>query len=50
MLGTDIGAALMARVLTFDLSWLSPLLILISVFRRKQTHISQMGRVSIGLG
>ena len=27
MLGADVGTALMARVLTFDLSWLSPLLI-----------------------
>lgn len=53
MLGADVGTALMARVLTFDLSWLSPLLILVGVFlflSRKQTRISQMGRVSIGLG
>jgi len=53
MLGADVGTALMARVLTFDLSWLSPLLILVGVFlflSRKQTRIGQMGRVSIGLG
>ncbi len=31
MLGADVGTALMARVLTFDLSWLSPLLILAGV-------------------
>lgn len=31
MLGADVGTALMARVLTFDLSWLSPLLILVGV-------------------
>ena len=53
MLGADVGTALMARVLTFDLSWLSPLLILIGVFlflSRKQMRIGQIGRVLIGLG
>lgn len=53
MLGADVGTALMARVLTFDLSWLSPLLTLVGVFlflSRKQTRVGQMGRVCIGLG
>lgn len=53
MLGADVGTALMARVLTFDLSWLSPLLIFIGVIfflSRKQTRLGQMGRVAIGLG
>ncbi|KTC36118.1 hypothetical protein AO260_02610 [Pseudomonas sp. ABAC21] len=53
MLGADVGTALMARVLTFDLSWLSPLLIFLGVIfflSRKQTRAGQMGRVSIGLG
>ena len=53
MLGADVGTALMARVLTFDLSRLSPLLILIGVFlflSRKQMRIGQIGRVLIGLG
>ncbi|GAB6404370.1 Na/Pi cotransporter family protein [Pseudomonas sp. MHK4] len=53
MLGADVGTALMARVLTFDLSWLSPLLIFVGVIfflSRKQTRLGQMGRVSIGLG
>ncbi|STV29463.1 Sodium-dependent phosphate transporter [Klebsiella pneumoniae] len=43
----------MARVLTFDLSWLSPLLIFIGVIfflGRKQTRAGQLGRVGIGLG
>ncbi|MFS1564238.1 MAG: Na/Pi symporter [Candidatus Arsenophonus phytopathogenicus] len=31
MLGADVGTAIMARVLTFDLVWLSPLLILFGV-------------------
>ncbi|WP_417661530.1 Na/Pi cotransporter family protein [Pseudomonas sp.] len=53
MLGADVGTALMARVLTFDLSWLSPLLIFVGVIfflSRKQTRLGQMGRVGIGLG
>jgi phosphate:Na+ symporter len=53
ILGADVGTALMARVLTFDLSWLSPLLIFVGVsffLSRKQTRAGQMGRVGIGLG
>jgi phosphate:Na+ symporter len=53
MLGADVGTAVMSRVLTFDLSWLSPLLLFVGVvlfLSRKQTRVGQMGRVSIGLG
>lgn len=53
VLGADVGTALMARVLTFDLTWLSPLLIFIGVIfflSRKQTRAGQLGRVGIGLG
>ena len=53
MLGADVGTALMARILTFDLSWLSPLLIFVGVamfLSRKQMRAGQMGRVAIGLG
>lgn len=53
MLGADVGTALMARVLTLDLTWLSPLLIFLGVvffLARKQTRAGQLGRVSIGLG
>ncbi|MEG5265048.1 Na/Pi cotransporter family protein [Pseudomonas sp. JDS28PS106] len=53
MLGADVGTALMSRILTFDLSWLSPLLIFLGVvffLSRKQTRAGQLGRVSIGLG
>ncbi|MFH5070175.1 Na/Pi cotransporter family protein [Enterobacter cloacae complex sp. 2024EL-00215] len=53
VLGADVGTALMARILTFDLSWLSPLLIFIGVIfflGRKQTRAGQLGRVAIGLG
>lgn len=53
LLGADVGTALMARVLTFDLSWLSPLLILFGVIAflsQKKTRIGQVGRAGIGLG
>jgi phosphate:Na+ symporter len=53
MLGADVGTALMARILTLDLSWLSPILILVGVplfLSRKQTRVGQFGRTLIGLG
>jgi len=53
MLGADVGTALMARVLTLNLSWLSPLLIFLGVIfflSRRQTRAGQLGRVAIGLG
>ena len=53
ILGADVGTALMARLLTFDLSWLSPLFIFLGVvffLGRKQTRAGQLGRTSIGLG
>jgi phosphate:Na+ symporter len=53
MLGADVGTAVMSRILTFDLSWLSPLLIFLGVIfflARKQTRVGQLGRVGIGLG
>jgi phosphate:Na+ symporter len=53
LLGADVGTALMARVLTLDLSWLSPLLIFFGVpifLSRKQSRAGQLGRVAIGLG
>lgn len=53
ILGADVGTALMARILTFDLSWLSPLFIFFGVMfflGRKQARAGQLGRTSIGLG
>ena len=53
VLGADVGTAIMARILTFDLSWLSPLFIFFGVvffLRRKQTRAGQIGRAAIGLG
>lgn len=53
MLGANIGTALIVQLLSFDASWLSPLLILLGVVafrkgRRAQTR--DLGRVGIGLG
>lgn len=53
VLGADVGTALMARILMFDLSWLSPLFIFFGVMfflGRKQSRVGQLGRISIGLG
>jgi phosphate:Na+ symporter len=53
MLGADIGSSLMAVVLSFDLSWLSPLLIFVGVVMfvtRQDTSAGRIGRVLIGLG
>jgi phosphate:Na+ symporter len=53
MLGADVGTSLMAVVFSFDLSWLSPLLIFVGVvlFISKQNNVAgRIGRVLIGLG
>ncbi len=53
MLGADIGSSLMAVVFSFDLSWLSPLLIFVGVvlyIGRDKTTAGHLGRVAIGLG
>jgi phosphate:Na+ symporter len=53
MLGADMGTSLMAVVFSFDLSWLSPLLIFFGVvlfITRDKTTAGHLGRVAIGLG
>src|SRR5205809_2043836 len=53
MLGADVGTALMTLVFSLDLSWLSPLLIVVGVtlfMRRESTSLGRVGRVLIGLG
>jgi phosphate:Na+ symporter len=53
MLGADVGTALMAVVYSFDLSWLSPLLIFVGVvmfISRQDRTAGRIGRVLIGLG
>ena len=53
MLGADIGSAAMAVVFSFDLSWLSPLLIFSGVALFIKNQAGQGGRIArvlIGLG
>jgi phosphate:Na+ symporter len=53
MLGANVGTALIVQLLSFDMGWLSPLLILAGVvaFRSaNQTRTRDLGRVAIGLG
>lgn len=53
MLGADVGTSLMAVVFSFDLSWLSPLLIFLGVvlfIARQDSTVGRMGRILIGLG
>lgn len=53
MLGADIGTTIAAQVLSFDLGWVSPLLIgagVITFLSSKQEKARHLGRVAIGLG
>lgn len=53
MLGADVGTTLVAQVLSFDLSFLSPLLLVVGVVMHKtlkRTLHRQIGRAAIGLG
>jgi phosphate:Na+ symporter len=53
MLGADVGTSVMAVVFSFDLSWISPLLIFVGVvifISRQNSGIGAVGRVLIGLG
>jgi len=53
MLGADIGTSLMAVLFSRDLSWLSPLFILVGVvlfIARPSTTAGRVGRILIGLG
>jgi len=53
MLGADVGTALMVVVYSFDLAWLSPLLIVVGVvvfISRQKVPAGHVGRVLIGLG
>lgn len=53
VLGADLGSAVMARVLTLNLSWTAPLLIFTGTLlflKRSGDHAGQFGRVLLGLG
>jgi len=53
VLGADVGTSVVAQVFSLDLSWLSPLLILVGVIfflSRRNTNAGRLGRVGIGFG
>lgn len=53
MLGADVGTAIVTIVLSFDLSFLAPLLIVVGVtlfLWRESSAIGRFGRILIGLG
>lgn len=53
MLGADVGTTMVAQLLSFDISWLAPTVILIGVavhFSSNKTFNKQLGRTGIGLG
>ena len=53
MLGADIGTSLVAQVLSFDVSWLSPVFIAGGLIVHNWTEANrpkQLGRAAIGLG
>ena len=53
MLGADVGSTLVVQVLSFDLSWFSPVMLLLGVlmFLAGRSAIwRHLGRVAIGLG
>ncbi len=53
VLGADVGTSLMARLLSINNAWLSPLLLLTGISLRlsgKETARGQVGQVVVGLG
>ena len=52
MLGANIGTTLIVQVLSFDVSRVSPLLLLagVAMFRTGAARTRDIGRVAIGLG
>jgi phosphate:Na+ symporter len=53
MLGADVGTSLVTLVLSFELDWLAPILIVAGVtlfLRRQDTPWGRFGRILIGLG
>lgn len=55
MLGADVGTTLVAQLLTFDLSWMMPVMLIsgfliYTVFENKPGRLSHFGKMLIGLG
>ncbi|UJQ94314.1 Na/Pi cotransporter family protein [Mariluticola halotolerans] len=52
MLGADIGSAVVVQILSVDLSWLTPVLLIaggLCFFRGKSRETRQLGRILIGI-
>ena len=53
VLGADLGSALVARILSFDLSWLAPICLVAGVgsfLASERRTVRQTGRILVGLG
>ena len=53
MLGADVGTSLVVQLLSVDLSWLSPLLIVFGVvmlLARRGSPLGHIGRIALGFG
>lgn len=53
MLGANIGTALVVKALSFDVSWVAPLLLVVGYFafrHGRKGMVHNLGRVGIGLG
>lgn len=55
MLGADVGTTLVAQILTFDLSWMMPSMLIsgfliYTVFENRPGRLSHFGKMLIGLG
>jgi phosphate:Na+ symporter len=53
MLGADVGTALVVQIFSFDLSWLSPLFLVVGVvgaFARRSSRMENVFRAMIGIG
>ncbi len=55
MLGADVGTTLVAQLLTFDLSWLMPTMLIsgfmvFTIFENRPGRLAHFGKMMIGLG
>lgn len=54
VLGADVGITIVAQVMTFNMSWLSPVLIILGYFfytgENQSGPVRQVGRILVGLG
>jgi phosphate:Na+ symporter len=53
MLGANVGTTLIVQLLSFDVSWIAPLFLVVGVLafkRSSRTLVRDLGRVAIGLG